>query len=51
ALKDGYQHIDTAAIYRNEDQVGQAIKDSGVPREEIFVTTKLWWHKYHRTLK
>ncbi|AJT82334.1 Gcy1p [Saccharomyces cerevisiae YJM693] len=47
ALKDGYRHIDTAAIYRNEDQVGQAIKDSGVPREEIFVTTKLWCTQHH----
>ena len=42
ALKAGYRHIDTAAIYRNEESVGQAIKDSGIPREEIFVTTKLW---------
>lgn len=42
ALKNGYRHIDTAAAYGNEDGVGKAIKDSGVPREEIFVTTKLW---------
>lgn len=42
ALKVGYRHIDTAAIYQNETQVGQAIKDSKVPREEIFVTSKLW---------
>ena len=42
ALKAGYRHIDTAAIYRNEESVGRAIKDSGIPREEIFVTTKLW---------
>lgn len=42
ALKAGYRHIDTAAIYQNEKSVGQAIKDSGVPREEMFVTTKLW---------
>ena len=42
ALKAGYRHIDTAAIYLNEGQVGKAIRDSGVPREEIFVTTKLW---------
>lgn len=42
ALKLGYRHIDAAAIYLNEDQVGKAIKDSGVPRNEIFVTTKLW---------
>jgi diketogulonate reductase-like aldo/keto reductase len=42
ALKSGYRHIDTAAIYGNEKEVGKAIKDSGVKREEIFVTTKLW---------
>jgi glycerol 2-dehydrogenase (NADP+) len=42
ALKLGYRHIDTAAIYKNEGPVGKAIKDSGIPRDEIFVTTKLW---------
>ncbi|KHD45488.1 aldo/keto reductase [Streptococcus hongkongensis] len=42
AIKAGYRHIDTAAIYKNEVSVGKAIKDSGVPREELFVTTKLW---------
>ncbi|SCU91367.1 LAFA_0F03312g1_1 [Lachancea sp. 'fantastica'] len=42
ALKLGYRHIDSAAIYRNEVPVGKAIKDSGIPRSEIFVTTKLW---------
>lgn len=42
ALENGYRHIDTAAIYGNEEEVGQGIKDSGVPRSEIFVTTKLW---------
>lgn len=42
ALKSGYRHIDTAAKYDNEVQVGKAIRDSGVPREEVFVTTKLW---------
>lgn len=42
ALKAGYRHIDTAFIYGNEAEVGRAIKDSGVPREEIFVTTKVW---------
>ncbi len=42
ALKTGYRHIDTAAAYGNEEEVGRAIKDSGVPREEVFVTTKLW---------
>ncbi|MFV0504933.1 MAG: aldo/keto reductase [Lachnospirales bacterium] len=42
ALEAGYRHIDTAAIYGNEEQVGRAIKESGLKREEIFVTTKLW---------
>ena len=42
ALKAGYHHIDTAAIYKNEESVGRAIRDSGIPRQEIFVTTKLW---------
>jgi len=41
ALEVGYRHIDTASIYGNEKSVGQAIKESGVPREEIFLTTKL----------
>ncbi|EGO03834.1 hypothetical protein SERLA73DRAFT_175491 [Serpula lacrymans var. lacrymans S7.3] len=41
ALKNGYRHIDTAAGYQNEKEVGQGLKASGVPREEIFVTTKL----------
>lgn len=42
ALMAGYRLIDTAAAYENEEAVGKAIKRSGVPREEIFVTTKLW---------
>ncbi|WP_294581299.1 aldo/keto reductase [uncultured Thomasclavelia sp.] len=42
ALKDGYRHIDTAAAYFNEEDVGKAIRDSGIPREEIFITSKLW---------
>ncbi|RSL70401.1 hypothetical protein CEP53_001839 [Fusarium sp. AF-6] len=42
ALKDGYRHIDAALIYGNENEVGQGIKDSGVPREDIFLTSKLW---------
>ena len=42
ALEAGYRHIDTAAIYRNEDSVGEAIKASGIDREEIFVTSKVW---------
>ncbi len=42
AFEAGYRHVDTAAIYRNEVGVGRAIAESGLPREEIFVTTKLW---------
>lgn len=42
AIEAGYRHIDTAFVYGNEKEVGQAIKDCGVPREELFVTTKLW---------
>ncbi|MFW7149129.1 aldo/keto reductase [Streptococcus pyogenes] len=42
AIKAGYRHIDTAAIYKNEESVGCAIKDSGVLREDLFITTKLW---------
>lgn len=42
ALRTGYRLIDTAAVYMNEEAVGNAIKSSGVAREEIFVTTKLW---------
>ncbi|WP_111641597.1 2,5-didehydrogluconate reductase DkgB [Marinimicrobium alkaliphilum] len=43
ALALGYRHIDTATFYENEAAVGKAIRASGVPREEIFVTTKIWW--------
>ncbi|KAL4800544.1 NADP-dependent oxidoreductase domain-containing protein [Aspergillus venezuelensis] len=42
ALKIGYRHIDAAAVYGNEREVGNGIKASGVPREEIFLTSKLW---------
>nr|WP_263314619.1 aldo/keto reductase [Mammaliicoccus sp. Marseille-Q6498] len=42
AIKNGYTHIDTAAAYLNEEEVGQAIKESGVNREDLFITTKLW---------
>lgn len=42
ALAAGYRHIDTARIYNNEEDVGLAIQDSGLPRREIFVTTKVW---------
>ncbi len=42
ALEAGYRHIDTAAVYGNEGSVGKAIRESGIPRKEIFLTTKLW---------
>ena len=42
ALAAGYRHIDTAAYYGNENSIGQAIRESGVAREELFVTSKLW---------
>ncbi|WP_331750041.1 aldo/keto reductase (plasmid) [Streptomyces longwoodensis] len=46
ALELGYRHIDTAAAYGNEREVGQALRDSGIPREEIFVETKIWISDY-----
>ena len=46
ALKAGYRHIDTAAAYFNEADVGRAVRDSGIPREEIFITSKLWLQDY-----
>ena len=46
ALKAGYRHIDTAAGYMNESDVGKAIKDSGIDRKEIFITSKLWLQDY-----
>ncbi|MCC5894525.1 MAG: aldo/keto reductase [Alkalibacterium sp.] len=51
ALEAGYRHIDTASGYKNEEEVGEAIKESGVPREEIFLTTKLHnkEHGYDKT--
>lgn len=42
ALKAGYRHIDTAQVYLNEKEVGEAIKESGIDRKEIFLTTKIW---------
>ena len=42
AIRQGYRLIDTAAVYQNEEAVGAAIAKSGVPREELFITTKLW---------
>ncbi|KAF7792260.1 hypothetical protein EIP86_003296 [Pleurotus ostreatoroseus] len=48
ALKCGYRHFDTAWGYNNEESVGKAIRESGVPRSEIFLTTKLWNANHHR---
>jgi diketogulonate reductase-like aldo/keto reductase len=46
ALKSGYRHIDTAHAYGNENGVGAAVKESGIPREEIWITSKLWPSEY-----
>lgn len=53
ALEAGYRHIDTAALYGNEEDVGRAVRDSGIPREDIVVVTKLWnkEHGYDRARK
>ena len=53
ALESGYRHIDTARAYRNEKEVGKAVRKSGIKREDIFITTKLWNndHGYETTLK
>jgi 2,5-diketo-D-gluconate reductase A len=53
AIQTGYTHIDTAASYMNEEAVGRGIKQSGVPREKLFITTKLWIQSqgYEGTLK
>ena len=53
ALEAGYRHIDTAKIYGNEKEVGEAVKNSGIKREDIFITTKLWNddHGYESALK
>ena len=52
ALEIGYRHIDTASMYENEKEVGEAVCLSGIPREEIFITTKLWNsdHGYQKTI-
>lgn len=42
ALENGYRHIDTATVYQNEAAVGKAVRESGIPREDIFITTKIW---------
>lgn len=53
ALEIGYRLIDSAAAYFNEEGIGQAIKKSGIPRQELFITTKVWIQDagYHKTLK
>lgn len=43
ALETGYRHLDTARVYKNEAEVAQAIERSGVPRKDLFVTSKVWW--------
>lgn len=53
AIDIGYRHIDTATIYQNEKDVGKAVRDCGLSREELFVTTKVWNndHGYRKTSK
>lgn len=46
ALSLGYRHIDTAEAYGNEGEVGKAVRDSGIPRNEIWITSKLWPQDY-----
>ena len=47
AIKAGYRHIDTARIYGTESAVGSAIKKSGIPRDQLYITTKLWNNSHH----
>ena len=53
ALEAGYRHIDTASLYENERGVGEAIRASAIPRDDVFVTTKVWNtdQGYERTLR
>lgn len=53
ALEAGYRHIDTATFYENERAVGEAVRRSGLPRDDVFVTTKVWWtdNGYDSTLR
>lgn len=53
ALEAGYRHIDTASAYKNEKEIGKAIKESKIPREEIFITSKVWKDSmgYENTMK
>src|SRR5258707_170615 len=47
ALKTGFRHIDTAQVYGNEAEVGEGVVLSGIPRSEVFITTKVWVANYH----
>ncbi|KAI5296758.1 hypothetical protein KEM55_005646 [Ascosphaera atra] len=47
AIKHGYRHIDCATVYQTEDAVGNGIRKSGVPRDQLFITTKLWSNAHH----
>ena len=51
ALEVGYRHIDTATAYENEEEVGRAVRDSGIPREKVFITSKLWLSQFGDPLK
>ncbi|KAJ5562121.1 hypothetical protein N7461_000882 [Penicillium sp. DV-2018c] len=47
AIKAGYRHIDTARVYGTENAVGNGVRKSGIPRKDLFITTKLWNNKHH----
>lgn len=53
AIEVGYRHIDTASVYRNEQEIGKALKESGIARKEIFITSKVWKDSmgYENTIK
>jgi diketogulonate reductase-like aldo/keto reductase len=51
ALRAGYRHIDTASIYGNEADVGAALRESGIPRDQVFITTKLWNTDHKRPIQ
>lgn len=53
SLEAGYRHIDTASVYKNEQYIGKAIKESSIPREELFITSKVWKDSmgYENTMK
>ena len=53
AIRQGYRHLDTAAFYFNEEAVGKAVRESGIPREKFFLTSKVWRDRlgYDSTLR